>query len=79
MTDMTPHAWLTVPQLSHGGMVFDLGDKQERQWFLEEITDGGHFDDADMNLTDDGKPWLVVEIRPMPVGYSKTLPEFEGW
>ena len=78
--DMTPHAWLTIPHYGQGGgMVFDLGDEKERQWFLEEIVDGGHFDDADPSRADDGTPWLVVEIRPMPAGYSKTLPEFEGW
>ena len=76
---MTPHAWLTVPHYGQGGMVFDLGDKKERELFFEEIVNGGHFDDVDYGDPDDSPPWLVIEIRPMPAGYSKTLPEFEGW
>jgi len=60
-------------------MVFDLGDGLERESFLQEITYGGHFDDVNPHHADDGTPWLVVEIRPMPAGYSKTLPEHDGW
>ena len=76
---LTPHAWLTLPHYGQGGMVFDLGDKLERQAFVEEIVNGGHFDAVNPDAADDGAPWLVVEVRPMPAGYSKTLPEFEGW
>lgn len=75
---LTPHAFMTMFPHDMGPVVFDLGDEQQRQAFLDEILDGGHeWDDGDM--TDDMEPLLIVKIIGMPPGYTKTLPEHGGW
>ena len=73
MSDLRPHAFLTS-EYATGTMVFDLSDERDRQALLDEVLQGGHFDDpVDNDLT------LTIEIRPKPAGWAAQLPEFAGW
>lgn len=79
----TLHAFVSMTYSNAGPMVFDLGDDQQRQNFIQEIM--SHEVDAIADaLTPSGKlivddPWLKIEIRPEVAGFARTLPEHGGW
>lgn len=75
---LVPHAFLRLPtHPGSGAMVFDLSDEHQSLRFVEELRMS--VSEGDPELTDDGEPWAVVEVRPMPAGYVDTLPEHGGW